>query len=265
MVRDTHTAGTLARNRRVTKLSTIVTGGKGNLASYLRELKPDYVYLGRDVLDVTDVQSVKKVFEMHEPSVCIHLAANTDVAFCESNHEDAYQTNVVGTANIVDACIEHSTYLVFTSTDYVFDGLKGMYKEEDPPNPINYYGLTKLLAEYEVRRHQDHLIIRGTMKQTEGWKHPRVPNDMFQSLLFYDEYARIMLALVDRHATGIIHIGKERYNVYEVARKRNPRVLPIKRSDITSVALPQDCSLDVSKMKSIIDLEEVLADVPRRI
>lgn len=246
-------------------MNVIVTGGEGNLAKYIRELRPGFIYLGHSDLDVTDTDEVKSIFSEYNPDICIHLAANTDVAYCEREHKVAFQVNTLGTRNIAKACNEHETYLVYTSTDYVFDGEEGLYNESDPPNPVNYYGLTKLLGEYEAKCVSDYLIVRGTMKQTEGWKHPKVPDDMYESILFYDEFARILLRLVDLSESGIIHLGKKRYNLYQVAKSRRSDVSPIKVDDIKSVRLPKDCSLDVSKLKSIVNLEEVLDNVPQRL
>ncbi len=236
-------------------MTTVVTGGSGNLARVLKGTRPEYKFLSRNDLDVTDRDAVLRVFDKERPAMCIHLAAITNVAACETDHEMAYSINTIGCRNVADACIEHRTYVVYTSTDYVFDGDKGMYKEDDPPNPINYYGLTKLLGEFEIRRVPKHLIIRGTMKQDTGWKHPKVPNDIYQSLLHYSQYSWILLQLIEKNITGLIHVGNKRYNLYEYAALRRADVEPIKRSDIKTVRLPGDCSLDVSKLSSILDLE----------
>ncbi|MBN2230610.1 MAG: NAD(P)-dependent oxidoreductase [Candidatus Thorarchaeota archaeon] len=236
-------------------MTTIVSGGSGNLAKVLKESHPEYLYLSRKEMDVTDRETVMSVFDREHPTMCIHLAANTDVAGCETNHDLAYSTNSIGCRNIADACIKYDTYVIYTSTDYVFDGEKGLYKEEDPPSPINYYGLTKLLGEFEIRHVPRHLIIRGTMKQDTGWRHPRVPDDIFQSLLHYSQYSWILFQLIKLNQTGIIHVGYDRYNLYEYAKSRRQDVEAIKRSDIKSVRLPGDCSLDITKLKSILNLE----------
>ena len=236
-------------------MTTIVTGGSGNLAEVLKKTHPEFRYLSKKEMDVTDRNQVLSIFENEKPSMCLHLAACTDVAACETNHELAYTVNTIGCRNIADACIKHDTYVIYSSTDYVFDGDKGLYIEEDPPNPINYYGLTKLLGEFEIRRVPRHLIIRGTMKQDVGWKHPRVPNDIHQSILLYSQYSWILSELIKKGLTGLIHVGDKRYNLYDYAKLRRPDVEPIKRSDIKSVALPPDCSLNTTKLRSILNLE----------
>jgi dTDP-4-dehydrorhamnose reductase len=239
-------------------LTTIVTGGAGNLARVLREMFPDFVYFSRSEMDVTKADNVARSFSKYKPTTCIHLAANTDVAGCEKDHQMAYAVNTLGCRHVADACLQNSTYLVYSSTDYVFDGEQGLYSEEDPPNPINYYGLSKLLGEFEVRRVPKHLIVRGTMKQDESWKHPKVPDDMYQSLLLYSQFAKILASLIQHQVTGLVNVGYERYNLFEFAKRRRPDIEPIKRADITSVRLPRDCSLDVTKLRSIIDLDSIL-------
>jgi dTDP-4-dehydrorhamnose reductase len=240
-------------------MTTIVTGGTGGLGSVLKRLHPEFECLSHQELDVTNPVSVNDTFDKFEPEVCIHLAAETDVAGCEQDHPNAYRINTLGCRHVADACIEHSTRAIYTSTDYVFDGTTGMYKEEDPPNPINYYGLTKLLGEFEIRRVPNHLILRGTMKQDVGWKHPRVPDDMFQSILLYTQYAKILSKLIDLRTDGVIHVGDKRYSLFQFAKSRRPDVEPMKRADITTVKLPGDCSLDVSKLKSIMNVKSVIS------
>ena len=234
----------------------LVTGGSGKLGQELKKLI-DGKFLSSSDLDVTNKEEVKKVFSENKPDICYHLAAETDLNRCEEEKQHAYEVNTVGTRNIVDECKKHDTYLIYPSTDYIFDGDKGNYSEDDHPNPVNYYALTKLLGEYEVKRANKHLITRGTMKQRGKWRHPKAPEDMYESLLHHDEYAKLMKALVDKKATGIYHLGNGRYSVYEWASRFDDEVEPTTLDQI-SFSIPKDISLDTSKLEKTIDVEEVL-------
>lgn len=86
----------------------------------------------------------------HKPEAVVHAAALGDVDRCEEDREYCYRVNVLATRELARACSRMGSYLVYISTDYVFDGARGFYKPEDPPKPINYYGLTKLLGEEAV-------------------------------------------------------------------------------------------------------------------
>ena len=101
-------------------------------------------------LDIAGKAQVDEAFHSIKPDVVVHAATLTDVDKCELNKELAWRVNVEGTKNIVEASKRLGAFLVYISTDYVFSGEKGCYVESDSPDPINYYGLTKLEAETVV-------------------------------------------------------------------------------------------------------------------
>ncbi len=236
----------------------LVIGGTGNLGKEVKKLI-EAKFLSSDDLDIKKEGQVKKIFSKYKPDICFHLAAETDLNKCEKEKQHAFDINVKGTRYVVDQCIKYDTYLIYPSTDYVFDGEKGNYSEDDYPNPVNYYALTKLLGEYEVKGAKEHLITRGTMKERGKWKHTRAPTDMYESLLHYDEYAKLMIELVNKDAIGLYHLGNGRYSVYEWAREFDTTVKPTTLDEI-SFPLPKDVSLDTTKLEKIIDVKEVLRD-----
>ena len=97
--------------------------------------------------DVSDKNQVEKTFKKIQPEIVVHAAALTDVDKCETNKKLAWKTNVEGTRNIAQAAKAYNTFLVYISTDYIFNGEKGQYTETDKPAPINHYGKSKLEAE----------------------------------------------------------------------------------------------------------------------
>jgi len=234
----------------------LVTGGSGKLGEELKKLI-DARFLPSEDLDIREESQVEQIFSKYKPDICYHLAAETDLNKCEKEKQHTFNINVKGTSHVVDQCIKHDTYLVYPSTDYVFDGKKGNYSEEDYPNPVNYYALTKLLGEYEVKRVKKHLITRGTMKERGKWRHPKAPKDMYESLLHHDEYAKLMLALVNKSATGLYHLGNDKYSVYEWASDFDPEVEPTTLEKIP-FPLPKDISLDTSKLENTIDVKKFL-------
>jgi len=98
-------------------------------------------------MDITDAHLVSKVLSQCRPDIVLHLAAIKDVGFCELNPDEAKRTNSKGTINILDACAEIGSFLIFLSSDYVFEGTTGMYAEEDMRHPLTVYGKTKKEAE----------------------------------------------------------------------------------------------------------------------
>ncbi len=110
-------------------------------------------------VDITDKEDIRQRISQSKAEVLIHLAAFTDVNAAWSQQGDknglCYRVNVLGTKNIAELCQEYKKYLIYFSTDFVFDGVKpprGGYTEEDKPGPIEWYGQTKYLAEEEVKK-----------------------------------------------------------------------------------------------------------------
>ncbi len=98
-------------------------------------------------LDIADESGVSTVFEEEKPDFVIHGAAMTQVDDCEKNKEQCWKTNVSATKYLIQAAREQGSFFTFVSTDFIFDGKEGPYKEEALPNPISFYGLSKLAAE----------------------------------------------------------------------------------------------------------------------
>ena len=135
------------------------------------------------------------------------------------------------------------------STDYVFEGTTGGYAEDDPPGPPrNYYALSKLVAEQIARCADRHLVVRTSFRARE-WPYPTAFTDLYTSQDYVDVIAP-EIAQVIRNYFNVgyetLHIGTARKSAYELARRRNPAVLPGSKRDV-AVDLPDDISLDTSR------------------
>jgi dTDP-4-dehydrorhamnose reductase len=129
-----------------------IIGANGQLGSDLYEvLSPDHEVKGlnHSDIEITDIDSVRKVVTALKPDVLLNTAAYHIVPDAEKFQEKAFQINGIGALNLAKICQETGTRLVHYSTDYVFDGEKRKpYTEEDRPNPLNVYANTKLSGEY---------------------------------------------------------------------------------------------------------------------
>jgi dTDP-4-dehydrorhamnose reductase len=114
-------------------------------------------------LDVRSADSVDKMFKVVEPDVVLHLAALTDIEYCELNPSHAFDTNFVGTCNVVRTASKYYTPIVYISSAGIFDGKKPQYDEDDVPNPLNVYAKSKYAGELKVLTHPEHTIVRA------GW------------------------------------------------------------------------------------------------
>ncbi|GAG92466.1 unnamed protein product, partial [marine sediment metagenome] len=118
----------------------VLFGASGRLGKELVKLY-DFITPTRKEIDITEFDKVSSYLKRIRPSTVIHAAASVGAKECEEDKETAYKTNVVGTYNVAKACQKNNIKLVYLSTDTIFDGEKGNYKEDDIPNPINYYSL----------------------------------------------------------------------------------------------------------------------------
>ncbi len=226
--------------------------------------------------DITDKEGFIKLITRINPDYIIHLAALTDVNLCEKEKELARKINVEGTKNVIIAAQKVGAKLIYTSTNSVFDGEKGLYQEEDTPNPINFYSITKLEGEKEALKYNNSVITRicpfglGTkdkpsftstmIKKMSNGEKINVFSDQFFSPIFTYNYAEAIINLLDSNFTGIINIaGSERLSRYEFAKKLaevfdlDPKLLnPVRIGELKEAARrPRDTSLDISKAKSL--------------
>ncbi len=230
----------------------LLTGGSGRLGRELSALLP-LVAPSHAEMDITVPLQVEAALDEHRPEVVIHAAAYTDVAAAQRDRDTCRRINVIGTENVARAAAQRDVLLVFISTDYVFDGVRGNYSEDDPPGPpFNYYGETKLAAEQAARTCPRHLVIRTSFRPRQ-WPYETAYTDVFTSQDYVDVIApQIALAIrnVRRVGHGTLHIATERKSVYELAMRRRPDVRPASKRQ-APVPLPDDVSLDIRRWTAL--------------
>ena len=114
------------------------------------------------VLDLTNLEKTRLTVQEIKPDVVIHLAAMTNVELCETEYELAHTINSKATETLAKECAKINAFFLFVSTDYIFDGNKGMKKEEDIPNPLGNYGKTKLEGELSLNNLASNWAIART-------------------------------------------------------------------------------------------------------
>lgn len=141
----------------------MISGAAGQTGSFLIELLQDSIGFGRGCsldFNIEDKNSIEHLFEKYKPEFFINLAALTDVERCEKDPEYAEKVNGTAVEQISKLCEKYGTVLIQVSTDYVFNGERGLYKENDKPDPINEYGRSKLIGETAALSIQDSIVIR---------------------------------------------------------------------------------------------------------
>lgn len=238
-------------------MRVLLTGGGGRLGTELRALLPglgtETVAPASAELDITDGAQVMDVVRRERPDVIVHAAAYTDVGGAERNRDQCWAVNVEGTRNVVRAANSVGAKLVQISTDYVFSGETGNYREDDTPGPVvNFYALSKLVAEEAARAATRHLIVRTSFRPRE-FQYPVAYSDVFTGQDYVDIIAP-MIGLAVRHSpeieNGVLHIVTERKSVYELARRRRPDVREGTRAE-AGVTLPGDVSLNTERWDAL--------------
>jgi len=187
-------------------------------------------------VDITDKEEVFALAKL-QPSLIIHCAAITNIAFCEENIDQAYNVNVIGTQNIAELAAATGAKLLYTSTDVVFDGSQGEYTEKDEPLPLHHYGRTKLKGERVcMQTDPQSLIIRSNVfgynlskrKKTfveniisvlaEGKEYGAF-YDVEISPIYIETFINDVLQLLENDAEGIFHVaGPQSITKYDFSR-----------------------------------------------
>lgn len=233
-------------------MSVLITGGSGILGTELKKVFPDVIAPTHKELDICDKNSVFDFFKKKDIDLVIHAAAVTKVRLCEENRELAMNVNVNGTRNLVDAIIEFKkkTRFIYISTACVFDGHSGMYKEKSIPYPENFYALTKLLGEYEVKKMNNYLIVRTNFVSKQKWPYPKAFTDRFGTYLFSNQVAEGLKEVENANLKGFVHIvGDRKISMFEIAKMTTPEVLPMTINEYSGPRLTMDMTLDTECWK----------------
>jgi len=221
-------------------MKILLTGGSGLLGSELLKIDNNIVAPNRASMDVNDKESCRHWIDKEKPDVLVHAAAFTSPPNCEQEPSKARHINITGTTNLVDLCEEKNIKFVYVSTDYVFDGARGLYSTDDAINPINKYALTKAAGELAARTYENSLIIRTSFCQSE-FPYEKAFVDQYTSRDYVDIIAPKILNCIKRDSIGIVHVGTERKTVFELAKRRKPDVGELSIKDV-SFNPPRDTS-----------------------
>jgi dTDP-4-dehydrorhamnose reductase len=209
---------------------TLIATARG--ASVLPIVKGQY-----ESLDITVHGEVSRIVCETKPDVVIHAAAMTNVDQCELNQDECWKANVDAVENIVQACTRHQVRLVHVSTDFIFDGSHGPLDEEEKPNPVNFYGQSKLAGEQRVTESSLHWSILRTVlvygitrdmsrsnivlwvkNSLEQGKSIQVVADQWRTPTLAEDLAVGCFLAATKQARGIYNIsGKDFLSPYDIA------------------------------------------------
>ncbi|MCO5260250.1 MAG: SDR family oxidoreductase [Crocinitomicaceae bacterium] len=201
---------------------------------------PDCSQQHYQAMDICNKEQVEKVIANYNPTHIIHTAAMTNVDACELNPEECTKVNVDGTKHVFEIAQKLNAHFQLLSTDFVFDGQKGNYREEDAVGPLSVYAQSKVDAEnlllkgnnqnYSIART---IIVYGTANNLSRsnlflWAKSALPkgeemnvvDDQFRAPTWADDLAWGCIRICELNQTGIFHLsGPETYSIYEIVKK----------------------------------------------
>lgn len=190
-------------------------------------------------LDITNKKEVDGVFDKYQPHTVINTAAMTNVDACEDDKEGCIKLNVTAVEYLIEGCKKYNSHLIHLSTDFIFDGEDGPYAEDDEPNPLSFYGQSKLDSEKlvqnsglkwaivrtiivygiaeEMSRSNIVLWAKSALEKGEALN---IVNDQFRSPTLAEDLAEACWLIADKKAEGVFHIsGKDLMSIVELVRR----------------------------------------------
>ena len=226
---------------------------------------PDCPNLNYLELDISNVLELNQVFQFYYPTHVIHTAAITNVDYCEKHKEECDQINIDSTRFLVKLTNQYKAHIQFLSTDFVFDGVKGNYCENDEVNPLSHYGKSKVEGELIVQNgdFDNWSIVRTSLVYGNGhnlsrsnivlWaldaltteKTINVVDDQFRSPTFADDLAWGCLEILKQNEKGIFHLSGPEiisvidlvYRVADYFQYSKKEVSPVHTNDLNEVAV----------------------------
>jgi len=217
----------------VLNMKYLVTGVRGQLGyDVCKELRSrgynDILEASSSVMDITNKENVDSVVNEYKPDVIIHCAAYTQVDKAEIDKENAYNINVNGTKNLVEASSNNNSKFIYICTDYIFDGekpLSDLYEINDKVNPKNVYGKTKYLGELMARSYDKSFVVRTSwvfgingknfvktmLELSKKYPSLNVVCDQYGSPTYTVDLAKLLVDMSLTNRYGIYHANNSGY------------------------------------------------------
>ena len=226
-----------------------------------------------------DLEKLEFFLIKESPDVVINLIGISELNYCENNKKKIYELNTEFTEKISNICNKINSKFIHISTDYVFDGKDGNYKEEDITNPVNYYGYTKQISEIKALNYSNSVVIRTSFiydskletnflkfifKKLDKGEEVIIFDDVFATPIFLDELIEGILKIIDSNEIGIFHIvGNEcvsRFNFAKIIARKlelNEKLIIPKSVKIIEkkILRPQNSCLNNNKIKEILGVK----------
>jgi len=232
----------------------IVTGGSGRFGQILKKIKTKHniFYPNKNELNILEYKSILNYIKKTKPQIIIHLAGlSRPMKMHEDEIAKSIDLNIIGTSNITKACAKENIKLIYFSTNYVYPGKKGNYKEDSPLLPVNNYAWSKLGGEASVQLYKNSLILRICMTE-KPFVHKEAFANVKTSFAYHDIIANVLFKILDQK--GIINVGGKAQYIYNFAKKDNKNVNKIYLRKNSNTGFPFDSSMNLSKLNRLLKI-----------
>ena len=226
----------------------LVTGSDGRFGKVLKatKSKKKLVFTNKKSLNILSRSSIVKNLDKHKPKYILHLAGlSRPMSIHNKDISKSIDLNIIGTCNLVKEAEKQKIKLIYISTNYVYPGLKGNYRENDPLKPWNNYSWSKLGGECAVQMYSNSLIIRLCMTE-KPFLHKKAYANVRTNFLFQEDAAKIILKIIKQK--GTINVGGPSQTVYNFAKKYNKKIKKI----YSKGEFPKKIDMNLDKLKKLL-------------
>ncbi len=226
----------------------LITGSDGRFGKILKKIKSKrkLIFTNKKNFDILSVSSIAKNLIKYKPKYILHLAGlSRPMSIHDKYISKSIDLNIIGTCNLVKEAEKKKIKLIYLSTNYVYPGIKGNYKESDPVRPWNNYSWSKLGGECAVQMYKNSLIIRLCMTE-KPFLHKKAYANVKTNFIFQEDAANLILKVLNHK--GIINIGGPSQTVYNFAKKYNTGIKKI----YSKGEFPKRTDMSLKKLKKIL-------------
>ena len=228
----------------------LVTGGQGRFAKVLKKNNKflNLYFASKKECNILNIKSLEKIIKKLKPKIILHCAGlSRPMEIHQKNIEKSIDLNIVGTANVVKVCKKNNIKLIYFSTGYVYEGIKGNYSENDPVKPFIYYGLSKLGGDCAAMMYKNSLILRITMTESP-FIHKKAYTNLKSNFMFHEDLVKILPKIINYK--GILNVGGKTQSVFSFAKLHNKKVKKIRLS--IKDKLPFNQTMNISLLKRLV-------------
>tara|TARA_B100001564_G_scaffold351135_1_gene356556 strand:- start:711 stop:1424 length:714 start_codon:yes stop_codon:yes gene_type:complete len=230
----------------------VITGGTGRFGEVLKKYKTKHklFFPTKKQLDISNPIKIQKYLKKIKPHILIHLAGlSRPMKIHDTKIEKSIDLNIIGTANITKACFVNNIKLIYFSTNYVYPGIKGNYKENSFLYPVNNYAWSKLGGEASVILYKNSLILRVCMTE-KPFVHKKAFANVKTNFIYHEKIPPILFKLLNK--TGIINLGGTAQSIFNFAKSENKLIKKAFLQKKQSIGMPFNSTMSLTKLNKIL-------------